>query len=184
MILSLLIPTIVGREEHYNSLVAELYKQYQGCDVEICHLKDNREASIGKKRNDLLAMANGRYVAFIDDDDRVSDDYIKLQLNAALHDCDCASLKGVYSVDGIHDGIFEHSIVYPEWKTTRNLIKYERYPNHLNMIKASIAKLFKFPENNFGEDHAWSKQLHESGLLKYEHYIEEILYYYDFKTKK
>jgi glycosyltransferase involved in cell wall biosynthesis len=184
MMLSILIPTIVGREDFYNSLVSALYKQYQGCDAEICHLKDNREASIGKKRNDLLELASGRYVVFIDDDDMVSDNYMKLLLEAAMTDCDCASLKGMYSIDGVDDGIFEHSLVYPEWKTTGNEVKYERFPNHINMIKASIAKQFKFPETNHGEDADWSTQIHKSGLLKHEHYIPDIIYYYRFKTNK
>lgn len=63
-------------------------------------------------------------------------------------------------------------------------VTYERYPNHLNCIKSSIAKKFKFPETNHGEDTDWATQIHKSGLIKTEHYIPEIIYYYDYKSKK
>ena len=66
-------------------------------------------------------------------------------------------------------------------------VKYERYPNHLNCIRASIAKQFKFPEEgpiaNHGEDTAWATQLHLSRLLKTEFEINEILYHYDYVNK-
>jgi glycosyltransferase involved in cell wall biosynthesis len=140
--------------------------------------------SIGEKRNKLLEMSRGKYVAFVDDDDDISIDYIKLLLEAAQSHCDCASLKGEYSVDGVFDGIFEHSLKYDKWETTNDEIKYLRFPNHLNMIRSNIAKQFKFPEKNFSEDFDWSTEIHKSGLLKTEYYIPEILYFYNFISKK
>lgn len=181
--LSLLIPTIVGREEQYDALIKSLW-YYKGKDVEICTFKDNREKSIGEKRNSLIWRAKGMYVAFIDDDDAISPTYVEHLLKAVESGCDCASLKGMYSVDGRDDGIFEHSLKYNEWRTTNNEVKYERYPNHLNCINADIAKRFKFPETNFGEDHDWSKQVHQAKALKTEYYIPEIIYYYKFRSKK
>ena len=186
--ISILIPTIVERLNRYNSLYANLNKQIGDSDVEICAYSDNKEMSIGEKRNLLMEFAKGEYIAFIDDDDEVSDDYIKLLLEAAESGCDCASLKGVITTDGANPQIFEHSLKYSEWKTNTNTgfgdVVYERYNNHLNMIKTSIAKQFKFPDKNFSEDYDWSKLLHESGLLKTEYYIEDILYYYKYITIK
>lgn len=149
---------------------------------------DSTAISIGEKRNKLLNDAEGEYVCFIDDDDSISRNYISLLLHGIDNGVDCCSLKGMYYVDGVFDGIFEHSLMYKEWKTNNSIqsatpIKYERYPNHLNCIKSSIAKQFRFPETNFGEDHNWSKQIHESGLIKTEHYISDILYYYDKQTR-
>lgn len=184
MKLSILIPTIVGRELPYEKLVKSLNGQYAGADVEIITLKDNREMSIGEKRNKLLEMATGEYVAYIDDDDCVSEGYIELMLAAIQSGCDCASLLGEYWVDDMFDGVFEHSIKYKEWRTTGNDIKYERCPNHLNLIRSDIAKQFKFPEKNHGEDSDWSKQIQQSGLLKTEYNIPEIIYFYNFISKK
>lgn len=182
--LSILIPTIVGREEQYDALRESLFNQYNGDEVEICTEKDNKELSIGEKRNRLLKKANGEYISSIDDDDAVSDNYVKLLLEAIGTGCDCASLRGLITFDGVQPAIFEHSLKYNEWKTTDNEIVYERFPNHLNMVKASIAKQFKYPEKNHGEDFDWSTELHKSGLLKTEYYIDEIIYYYKYVSKK
>jgi hypothetical protein len=97
---------------------------------------------------------------------------------------DCLSLRGVITFDGHEPKIFEHSIKYSEYRTTANVITYERYPNHLNVIKSSIAKQFTFPEINFGEDTDWATQINKSGLLKKEVYIEEIIYYYKYVSNK
>jgi glycosyltransferase involved in cell wall biosynthesis len=184
MKLSILILTLPHRKRKFDSLYLGLKIQaaYHPEQVEI--ITDNSEVdTIGEKRNRLLQMAKGKYVCFIDDDDTVSYQYIDLLMEGIFIDADCCSLRGHYSVDGVEDGLFEHSLRYSEWKTTDNFIKYERYPNHLNCIKSSIAKQFKFPEKNFGEDHDWSKQIHESGLIKTEHYIPEVIYFYKKVTR-
>lgn len=203
MKLSILIPTIVGREKQLKQLIAMLsaqtgianYWMHESADwvnsgrdenVEIITLCDKAIMSIGEKRNKLLKMSHGKYVAFIDDDDSISEDYIELLINATDSGCDCASLKGEITIDGGKPEIFEHSLKYNEWKTNPegSEIRYERYPNHLSLIRSSIAKQFKFPEKNHGEDHDWSKQIHESGLLKTEYYIPEIIYYYNYISNK
>lgn len=184
MKLSILICTLPSRKELFKSLWDSLFSQIT-TEVELLSW-DTESASIGAKRNALLGWAKGEYVAFVDDDDDVSENYISLLMEGINKGVDCCSLKGIYTVDGDIDGIFEHSLKYKEWKTTGNDngVKYERYPNHLNCIKASIAKQFKFPEKNHGEDYDWSKKLHDSGLLKIEHYIEQPIYFYKYRTKK
>lgn len=194
MILSILIPTTSDREDYFAKLMTELSRQVRILSewhdedywkkVEI--LKDPlpQSFSIGFKRNSLLQAATGKYVQFIDSDDMVVSDFLKAELPLLLQSPDCLSLRGIMTTDGQIPELFEHSLKYNEWRTTDNEIKYERYPNHLNAIRADIAKRFKFPETNHGEDHAWSKTLHESGLLKNEVYIDKVLYYYQYRTKK
>jgi glycosyltransferase involved in cell wall biosynthesis len=145
---------------------------------------DKKDLSIGEKRNSLLEKARGEYVCFVDSDDWISSDYINVIMKAIESKPDCVSLRGVMTTDGERPELFEHSLKYKEWKKTNNEIKYERYPNHLNTIKSSIAKQFKFPEKNFGEDFEYSKRIHESGLLKVESFIDQVLYYYKFIEKK
>jgi glycosyltransferase involved in cell wall biosynthesis len=146
---------------------------------------DRMHISVGQKRNELLQKAQGEYVCFIDDDDDITDDYIKLVMEGIETGKDCMSLRGVYICDGVDGGIFEHSIRYKKWETVEGKeVKYLRYPNHLNTIKASIAKKFKFPEKNHGEDYDWSTVIHKSELIQTEHYIDDIMYYYQFDSKK
>lgn len=178
MKLSILIPTCKKHSTFFVEIYFELQYQRNG-NQEIEIVVDGSDTdTIGTKRNHLLQRAKGEYVCFFDSDDFPRPTYIQRFMEGVESGLDCASLKGLYCIDYEADGIFEHSIKYKEWKTTTNEIKYERYPNHLNLIRASIAKQFKFPETNHGEDHDWSTQIHKSGLLKTEFYIPEILYYY------
>lgn len=198
MLFSILIPTTNDREVYFADVMSELCRRVKqrsdrtGEDywrhVEI--LKDPRckEFSIGEKRNDLLFAATGEYVAFVDSDDMVSPDYIDTAIsNIRQYKPDCLSLRGIMTTDGVSPEVFEHSLKYSAWKDNGAkypAVRYERYPNHLNVIRADIAKQFKFPETNHGEDQAWSKAIHEAGLLKNEVHIDKVLYYYQYRTKK
>lgn len=179
MKLSILIPTIKRHDRLFTKLKFELYAQMLPYAGQIELLEDDHETDpTGTKRNRLIERAEGEYISQVDADDGVCNNYVELLMKGVESDCDCASLKGLYSVDGVADGIFEHSIRYKEWRTTTNEVKYERFPTPLNMIRSDIAKQFKFPDLSWGEDHAWSKLLNESGLLKTEHYIDEVIYFY------
>lgn len=188
--LSILICTIPERNTYFNRLKHELQDQIIKSYSEIEVIANDKPGSIGDKRNELLEMASGQYVCFIDDDDMISKDYIETLLKGIETEPDCISLRGVITWNGERPEVFEHSIRYKEYKTNKTyrteepFIKYERYPNHLNCIKASIAKQFKFPSSNFGEDTDWATQLHNSGLLKNEYYTDNILYQYLFKPNK
>lgn len=203
MKLSILIPTIFKRIDLCNELLENFNNQilsnhsisysktnYQDrilkftySEVEIIlHLGD--KTSIGTKRNTLLQLASGKYLCFFDDDDKPSDDYIETILSAIESGPDCVSLRGIMTTNGENPEIFEHSLKYSAWKTTENTVKYERYPNHLNCIRASIAKQIPFPDKNYGEDFDWSTKLHESGLLKTEYYTDKVLYHYKYLSNK
>lgn len=183
--LSILICTLPSRAAMLGRLKSELWSQMLpfAPEVEI-RVHDSSAYPIGRKRNDLLQAALGEYVAFVDDDDEIAPNYISVLMQATETGCDCASLKGMYYVDGKENGIFEHSIKYSKWETTNGKIKYLRFPNHLNMIKASIAKQFIFPEKNHGEDFDWSQNIHRAKVLQTEYYIPEIIYHYKFISKK
>lgn len=185
MKLSLLIPSLAGRYYQRHDLITALKKQ-DLTGVEILTEIDKGENSIGYKRNKLLERAQGEYVAFIDDDDMVAKTYVKQVMGGINKGVDCCSLMGIYTVDDKNAEIFEHSIMYKEYKTNPPTmgIRYERYPNHLNCIKADIAKQFKFLEINHGEDTDWATQINKSGLLKTEYYISDVIYHYKFKSNK
>lgn len=183
-LLSILIPTLESRGNMLSKCLDSLnHKDYKD-KVEILLEFDNKECSIGEKRNLLLNRAKGDYVCFIDDDDIVSKNYLKNIFEGIKKEVDCCSLRGVITFDGQNPKLFEHSIRYSDYKTTENLITYERYPNHLNCIKSSIAKQFVFPNINHGEDSDWAYKINQSGLIKSEHYIDEVMYHYKFITNK
>lgn len=184
--LAILICTIPERDDFLRRLNTTLHRQLsKGVGM----FTDERVGiSIGEKRNSLLATGVNRadYVAFIDDDDIVSEDYVSLLMEGINRGVDCCSLRGVITEDGFNPRLFEHSIKYRAYRTVEEhgITRYERYPNHLNCIKSEIAGQFKFPEKNHGEDTDWATQIHKSGLLKTEHWIEDIIYYYEYRSKK
>jgi glycosyltransferase involved in cell wall biosynthesis len=182
MKLSILICHLPERKKLLHRL-SEVLNPQLGESVEVLVAADSR-LTVGEKRNTLLHWATGDYVAFVDDDDIVSSDYVELLMNGINEGVDCCSLLGQITFDGKNPELFEHSIKYDKWETVEGArIKYVRYPNHLSCIKASIARQFKFPNKSHGEDHDWSTQLHKSGLLKTEHYIPKVIYYYQWQTK-
>jgi len=194
--LSILICSIVGRELLLQALVKELKRQIKDKtdDVEILIEVDNKEISIGKKRNILLKKAAGDYICFVDDDDKVSWDYIAKILQAIKSNPDCCSLTGLLgrkitsrmlrrmrrrgekaSINGTQNNIFIHSLAHKEWFEEKGV--YYRCPNHLNTVKRELACQVGFPDVNQGEDKAYSLKLFP--LLKTESNIEGIIYFYE-----
>lgn len=180
VLLSILIPTMPKRAKQLAGLTAMLKAQIGTRAVEI--LTDDSEGTVGAKRNTLLQSAKGEYVCFFDDDDTPAPNYINLIISAIQSNPDCCSLNGVITTDGKDPKTFIHSIEYKSWFERDGI--YYRPPNHLNVIKSSIAKQFQFPEKNFGEDAAWSMAICDSGVLKTEAVINETLYYYTYISNK
>ena len=191
MKLSILIPTLYERIDLLCELKSALYGQILlnnvKDEVEVLTLIDNREKSTGAKRNILLDMAKGDYIAFIDDDDQISPDYIKLVLEAIQSGPDVVGMRLVQYMDGEFYGNTCHSILYKEWKNipdnAANPTKwtFERCPNHLNPVKRGHALKARFPDKVFGEDQDYSYRLR--GMLKSEVMIETPIYFYWFVTK-
>src|SRR5215467_9960671 len=100
MLLSILIPTLESRRASFLRLYQRLDRQIVHNNlrsvVEILVFEDGGQHSIGKKRNALLQRAAGRFVVFVDDDDDVSDDYVRLIAGALSKrpDVDCIGIKG------------------------------------------------------------------------------------------
>src|SRR6478609_7574672 len=93
--LSLLILTIPSRKHFFVRIKNILADQVMPWYDEIEILTDGREGiSIGEKRNTLLQRAKGDYVAFIDDDDRVSSHYVANLMIGIESGVDACSLKG------------------------------------------------------------------------------------------
>lgn len=191
MKLSILIPTIRRHTAKLERLKHQLWQQSRPYLEHIEYLIDPDEtASIGLKRNRLLDRARGQYLCFIDSDDRLAEGYIDRIMEGIEKNVDCCSLKGVITTNGTHPAIFEHSLMYDSYDTNqwaeydKGEVKYERFPNHLNCIKADVAKLFRFRDKSYGEDTDWATIVNRSGLLKTEHYISDVIYYYDYIPQK
>lgn len=185
MKLSILIPSLEKRQYVFNKLKKHLREQIINLGVsdivEILTDVDNGQKKIGTKRNDLLNRAAGEYVAFVDDDDRVSNTYIQDILQGLILNPDVLTLRGVYTVRGGKPKTFLHSILFNGWYEQDGILY--RYVNHLNCIKREHALKAGFPEINFGEDKIYSDRLRKLGILKSEFTVKNTLYYYDYTPK-
>lgn len=172
IILSILICSLEERKISLDRLLSVLNSQINE-SVEILIETDNREKTTGAKRNVLLEKAKGEYIAFIDDDDLVSNEYVSNILNAVKNNPDCCSLCGdLIRKRGTKR--FKHSISYSTWFSKDGI--YYRCPNHLNPVKRELALKVKFKNITKEEDIDYSVRLYP--LLKTETEIKDVLYYY------
>lgn len=185
MLLSILIPTVKGREIQLDRLIEYLLKQ-KSDEVEIIVLKDNKEMTIGEKRNKLYQMANGEYSIQIDDDDLVAPDFITKVLTALETKPDCVC----YFEKVIYNGITKvscHSNDFADWgenyKEGDNFYHYIRTPFFKDVIKTDICKAVPVQHIRYAEDIQWARDLKKSGLIKTEVFINDYLYYYSYTNQ-
>lgn len=181
--LSILIPTTHTRRKTFlNNILDQVYDQYDALpyskqqQVEILILQDNKTIMLGSKRNQLVRMAQGDYVVFVDDDDRISPDYIETLLDATEHNTDVITFKASVSLNGEEpkECIYSSSI-QADYNTNT---EYYRLPNHICAFKRLIAIQYPFPDILYGEDSGFSKSV--KSRIETEHHIPKTLYYYDY----
>jgi len=190
MKLTIAIPTIRPRVSKLKDLLGSLYSQIGesnlGDSVEVLVFADDRQRSIGTKRNWLLDRAAGEFIAYVDDDDRVAEKYVAsiVHVLTSTPGLDCIGLSGVFhDINRRQRKKFIHSIEYDKYFEKNNVLY--RCPNHINPIRTSLARQCRFPEVNFGEDTSWSHALRDAKLLRKEFFIaDRDLYFYDFIHNK
>ncbi len=167
---SILIPSVPSRVvSQLLPLMAKLQAQIDSAgaqaQVEILCVLDNKTRSIGLKRDDLVQRARGEWLAFVDDDDDVSERYIVAILNAIALDKQTPHDEQVQVIvfdqwTRINDDEprrVRHSIMLPNTELSTH--GATRKPWHHNVWRASLAKLAHFPDSSYGEDSAWLEQL-------------------------
>jgi glycosyltransferase involved in cell wall biosynthesis len=184
MELSILIPTMQGREHFLSELLFHLNWQINTTYKENVEVITDKEDyfNIGEKRNSMLLHAKGKFVVFIDDDDDISSDYISSFVDAIKSDpdADCIGYRGFITFNG--EGRKEWSIskTHKLWHEKNNI--YYRTPNHISPVKTEIAKKSGFPSLSVGEDYEYSMRIFPH--LKKEVFINKELYHYRYVEKK
>jgi hypothetical protein len=142
------------------------------------HFLDNREHSIGHKRNSLLQQACGDFVVFVDDDDDVSADYVALICRAICErpGVDCIGIKGVITFQGRQAHPFVQSIHHKHWRKVGRV--YQRPLLHTNPIRREIAQRYSFEDVSYSEDIDWASRVSRDHALRAEAMIDEPIYFY------
>lgn len=191
---SILMLSIPERIESMKTAVQHLQEQAdatgQGKAVEILVLLDNRSKSISEKRNNLLQMARGKYIAFLDDDDAVSKEYMSKILKAIdENDVDCISFNQWCSLDGEPMDV-EFGIGNPHGQLWRDedgfLGDIKRPPYHMCLWRRDIAVTEEFKpvygaNGQSSEDIDWLMRLYPK--IQTEHHIEDSLHGYIYNSK-
>ena len=199
MLLSILICSIPQRKEQLNLLLGELEKQVNeiGCnineDIEIIVRDDQHEffnkkqiLNVGEKRNLLLESSSGKFVCFIDDDDCISPNYLKLIIEAIKNNpkIDCIGFLQDYLVDGKEQMGGRKvciSLKYDKWDLNIDGCLAVRTPHHLTPIKRQICiDAGGYKNLDKAEDFEFSNRVYP--FLKNEYFIDETIYYYQKKT--
>ena len=178
--LTILVPTVPSRINYfYPRIMNELLTQIKpyNHNIELIAFFDNKKRTIGKKRDEMLSLVQGEYVVFIDDDDRITSDYIHeimiaLQNNPDTH---CVVFDTICRVNGGHDVYCKYGIEFEYGNINDH--EWRGKPAHTMVYKSSIAKKHHFDNVNNGEDVSWVKR----ACLDIVHQtrIDKVLYYYD-----
>lgn len=181
--LSILVPTVPSRlDTFYMRIMKQLINQTkERNDVEVISLFDNKKRTIGEKRNNLLDIARGDYLVFIDDDDRISDNYVNEILNSIYTNpnTDCIVFNSITSIDNGPPILCKYGIEFEYGYISTD--QWRGKPAHTMVYKSSIAKRHKFPIINNGEDVDWVKRACME--IKHQTRIENTLYWYDANYK-
>lgn len=181
--LSILIPTVMGREKDFNRLKKRLSEMAEGLPptlIEVQVALDDKKMTIGEKRERLYKMANGIYSWQIDDDDDIDPESFKLILQAIGQDPDCITFEEYCLMDG-KEYKSNHSLSYPGWvgdgqQLLSDGFHFWRTPFFKSVIKTEIAKSVSIPHERFGEDNMFADALKDK--LKTEVHISRQLYRY------
>jgi len=187
---------VCSTQNRYNNFLLKILEQlfsqcaalplHLHCEVEVITVIDNKTRMLGTKRNDLLNMAQGDYVVFVDDDDRVSDDYVQELLDAVTVGADIICFNVSVSINGQPPVICHYNHKYEkDWnelsENKKTTIAYHRLPNHIMAVKKELALATQYKQILRGEDADYAIRL--LPLLKTQYTIDKVLYHYDFNSE-
>lgn len=178
-LLSILTPSVPERMDScLKKLMSKVNSQIGNLNVEHLVFLDNRKRSIGLKRDTLVKMAKGKYMAFVDDDDDISEDYVS-SLVEAINDSQGVDVITFKQKCLVNDN--EPSTIIFSLKHSTNEDYFpggdiKRIPFHMCAWKSELAQNYNFNDSNYGEDWFWIEQLIK--VAKTEYHIDKILHTY------
>ena len=141
---------------------------------------DNKKRTIGEKRTGAMRLANGKYFAFLDDDDKCSEDYIEELLKAAESDVDIITFDQTAIIEEWGESTINFSLQNENEEFNANGIT-KRKPFSCCAFKTEKFKHLDFGISNFGEDTIFCEQAWK--IAETEHHIDKILHTYIFDKK-
>lgn len=176
--------TIPERKQLLERLMARLKPQLND-QVELKIYPDTI-ATVGAKRQKALDECKTSYINFIDDDDLVPAYYVSKLLDKLKYLPDGVGFRGIITSNNIKPVEFVHraGLKYID-KVFRSSDCYifHRPLNHLNPVKTEIAQQIGFKDWWTFSDKDYSVRMAESGLITDDIFIDEFLYFYQYRSK-
>ena len=176
---SIMILTQPSRTAYLARLQAVLKPQLVG-GVEMDVATFDPKLSLGENRQKLIESAKGQYVNFIDDDDLIPNKYVAMIL-PLLDGVDYIGYRVQMFTDGVKQKPTFHSLIYDKWTSDEK--GFYRDISHINPIRRELALKVKM-SGGHGEDQRWADQLRSLGIVKTQHYIDEVMYSYYFRSAR
>lgn len=179
MKLSILIPSIPERFNKSKRLIHKLESIFEGRDVEILMLCDNKKMSIGAKRNKLKDICAGDYFAFCDDDDMVNDKYVRL-VEATENGSDVITFKQRAVIDYV-ESVIDFDLTHEENEDWIPQTTIKRQPFHVCAWRRELFQNILFSNSNYGEDWDFCKEALK--IAKTQTKIDEVIHIYNFNSE-
>ena len=130
------------------ALYDRIEAQAKALPVEILLLLDNKQRSIGKKREALVKLAQGQYVAFVDDDDSVHAEYVQSIVHAAESKADVIVFDSVCQINGGPLALVRHGLEFENQQY--NPAGFTRKPWHIHAWRREFVLPYSFPDVSYG----------------------------------
>lgn len=182
---TILIATLGQRRVLFRRLMDKLMPQvdeFKG-RVNVVASWDNGQLPLYVKRQRLLNIVTNSYVSFVDDDDRLTDDFVSQVMTALQSRPDYVGFWLEVFRNGHRWRMSHHSLRHGRWDAGG--ATFLRDITHINPMLTSVAQQATFRVSATGaEDKPWVDQVRDTGLLRNEVFINKVLYRYMWSTKQ
>lgn len=176
--LSILIPAI---PERMNKLSATLHWYNEHIEkynlkeqVELLSIIDNKKRSIGRKRSDLIAIAQGEYVAMSDDDDYFTEAYFENIESAINEGQDVITYWQYARINKLHTFVSFGLRNDNQPEMNRGITCRPAW--HCCTWKRDLIKDIMFGDSNYGEDDKFATEANV--IAKTEKFIDQVCHVY------
>lgn len=150
--------------------------------VEIITSQFDSKYDLGTNRQRLKEQSDAEYINFCDDDDLLAPDYIQ-KILPLLDGVDQIGFQVECHRAGRKEPLLaDHSLKYRNWHENRNgRIGVPgvlcRDISHMTPMRRELSMRARM-EGGVGEDCRWANQIRDLGIVRTEHYVAEVMYFY------
>lgn len=191
IILSILIPSIPKRKYKLDALLIELteqieaLKQHEMLGIVEVIFDDSKSfleggLSIGKKRQSLVKLANGKYLCFLDDDESIAPNYVESLLRLCNFDLDICTFRAISKLEASW-GLVDMRLAYKFNDQFSPEFTIRRMPFHICPVRSKFAKLYEFEDISNAEDSKWIEQVLQHCTT--EAHTDKILFQYNHNSQ-